>query len=121
MTPLQRTIRIDVARKSGESRNDASRSSDRRGGLSHRHKTCSPTSLRTPDGTRRAHVLNISCTGAKLHADIPAGKGEMVEILLLDIWRRGLVMWSRGREFGIAFAAPIPDDVLTRYLSAKTR
>ncbi|HEU4961997.1 MAG TPA: PilZ domain-containing protein [Sphingomonas sp.] len=91
---------------------------DRRGGAARRHKTFWPTILRTATGNRRAHILNISRTGAKLHAQLPAKTGETVEILVEESWRGGLVRWSNGSAFGIAFNEPVPEDVLDQCLRA---
>jgi len=91
---------------------------ERRDDIARRHKTFWPTSLRSPAGTRRAHVLNISRTGAKVHADIPAAAGEKIEIAIGALWRRGVVRWTSGSTFGIAFDEPLSDDVLKRCLTA---
>jgi hypothetical protein len=91
---------------------------DRRDGADRRFKTFWPISLRTAAGTRRVHVLNISVSGAKLHAQQRLNPGETVEILLAGRWWGGIVKWSGGSNCGILFDENVSPETLQSWLDS---
>ncbi|MGN6278972.1 MAG: PilZ domain-containing protein [Sphingomonas sp.] len=93
-------------------------SPERREPAARRFKTFWPTSLRTANEVRRAHVLNISRTGAKIHAQESMDINQALEIAIGGIWFGGLVRWRHGSTFGIAFDDAISEENVQKSLDA---
>jgi hypothetical protein len=100
------------------SRSSSLQSPERRDQVARRFKTFWPTSLRTANELRRAHVLNISRTGAKIHAQEPMDVNQALEIAIGGAWYGALVRWRRGAMFGIAFDAVISEESVHDSLDA---
>lgn len=85
-----------------------------------RLKLFQPTEMRDTGGeTRRAHLLDLSATGALVHASDPPAAGGGVQLLLDGAFRAGEVMWADGRRFGLRFRAPLADAQVDGILSAR--
>jgi len=85
--------------------------------IAHRHKTFEPTTLRSNAGEARAHVINLSATGALVHMVDPPKRGSVVSIDLGRVFADAEVVWTSGSRFGIAFRSRLADamiDILLR-------
>lgn len=92
---------------------------ERREQIARRFKTFWPTSIRTANEVRRAHVLDISRTGAKIHAQQPMDINQTLEIAVSGTWHGASVRWRRGQTFGIAFDAAISDENVLKSLDTR--
>lgn len=77
-----------------------------------RHKMFEPVRLHRDGETWRAHLLDLSRTGARLHADLPPHVDQWVEVELFGLLLRGRVIWEKARRFGIRFDQALPDPLL---------
>lgn len=66
-----------------------------------------PVTLRWAGVQERAHLLDISPTGARMHAAIAPASREAIEIEWEGVTFPGQCVWSRGNRFGITFSNPI--------------
>lgn len=57
-------------------------------------------------------MLNISRSGAKLHAQQPVDPGQTIELEIAGTWIGGIVRWRRDATFGVAFHQPIDERTL---------
>lgn len=53
----------------------------------------------------RAHVLDISASGARVHAEQEQVVGTELTLTVEEIEARGNVEWVDGKRFGMSFAA----------------
>ena len=72
-----------------------------------RLKLFQPTTMRGPAGEARAHLLDLSSTGALVHAAAPPMVAARVQIGCGGEMRAGRVVWVRGNRFGVTFAVPL--------------
>lgn len=72
-----------------------------------RVKLFQPTTLHGAGAPRRAHLLDLSISGALVHALEPPAVGGFVRIEVAGEARIARVAWSRGKRFGIRFAMPL--------------
>lgn len=84
-----------------------------------RLKLFEPTEMEGPGGPARAHILDLSATGALVHAARPPAVGEHVQLRVAGILRYSRVMWVDDQRFGVAFRLPLAGDELDRVLSAQ--
>jgi hypothetical protein len=57
--------------------------------------------------TRRAELLDISCTGIRVRGrELPA-EGEDLQIKIESVRAFGTVMWVDGQQCGVAFECPL--------------
>lgn len=77
-----------------------------------RHKMFEPVRLHRNAQVCRAHLLDLSRTGARLHADLPPEIDEWVEVELFGLLLRGRVIWEKARRFGLRFDHALPDPLL---------
>ncbi len=82
----------------------------------HRHKTFEPITLVTERGDLRAHVLNVSTTGALIHAAGGPAAGERCTLFLAGREVAAEVIWVGGPRFGVAFRGALTPDELARLL-----
>jgi hypothetical protein len=66
----------------------------------------------------RAHLLDISCSGALAHADTPPLPDARLRIDVMGFSLAARVMWVNAKRFGIRFDALLSDDQLDRLLDA---
>lgn len=92
--------------------------SDQREQAARRFKTFWPTEMRTVNEQHRVHVLNISRTGAKIHAREAMDTNQKMEIMIGGECRGATVRWKLGQTFGIVFDEPICDDTVFNSLIA---
>lgn len=72
-----------------------------------RQKLFQPTTIVTPAGEARAHLLDLSGTGALLHAATPPMVAARVQVGCAGERRTGRVVWVRGNRFGVVFTVPL--------------
>lgn len=77
-----------------------------------RHKMFEPVRLHRDGEAWRAHLLDLSRTGARLHADLPPDVDQWVEVELFGLLLRGRVIWEKARRFGVRFDQALPDPLL---------
>ncbi|ETI64475.1 pilus assembly protein PilZ [Sphingobium sp. C100] len=83
-----------------------------------RHKLFEPVMLRLDGAVVRAHLLDLSATGALAHCDRPLFTGDRVMIEAEALGIVGHVVWTRGKRFGIHFETPLADCVVDRVVRA---
>lgn len=61
-------------------------------------------SILATDGTQhRAHLLDISAEGARVHCTHPLAPGQTVRLIREGHQRRATVRWSGGQRVGLRF------------------
>lgn len=83
-----------------------------------RIKLFEPTELRTGLGAARAHLLNLSATGALVHTATPPPPGTTVHLRVGDTTRAARVVWAQGSRIGTAFRVPLADREVDALVSA---
>jgi hypothetical protein len=68
-------------------------------------------------GIIEVHLLNVSHSGAKLDAEVPPARGEMVVLIHGDLRVGGTVAWVEDNRFGVAFDHSIDE----RFLVSRSR
>jgi hypothetical protein len=81
-----------------------------------RHKIFVPTEILFGNGEIRAHLINVSLSGALAHAAPPPPSGETVRIGICGTMVSARVRWTDGPRFGLAFAQPLSPTLLQRLL-----
>ncbi|MET0369751.1 MAG: PilZ domain-containing protein [Sphingobium sp.] len=81
-----------------------------------RHKSFEPIILRLTAGRVRAHMLDISTSGALVHADMPPLAGARVTIESEMFVAAARVVWVRAKRFGIQFDNGLPASLVDRAL-----
>lgn len=79
-----------------------------------RLKLFEPVLLRLHGLPLRAHLLDLSATGALVHSERPPLTGDHVHIEAAALGLSGRVVWVRARRFGIRFDAPLADTIVRR-------
>lgn len=74
-----------------------------------RHKLFEPVLLRQGGVAVRAHMLDLSVTGALLHAERPPVIGARVTIHAEGAGAAARVIWVRAKRFGLRFDMPLAD------------
>ena len=74
-----------------------------------RFKVFQPAAIDWGGTRRRAHILDLSARGARLHCAEPPPVGTQLALNCRDIVVRGRIIWSKQDRFGIEFQSPIPD------------
>lgn len=87
--------------------------------LNVRLKVFQPTTVRTGSIDTRAHLLNLSVTGALVHHATPPRAGSVVEIGCCGAMRFGQVRWAGDSHFGVQFWSPVSEEILSGALSAR--
>jgi hypothetical protein len=81
-----------------------------------RHKLFEPLGLRHAGQSMRVHMLDLSVSGALLHAEHPPRIGAGVIIEFQGLAATAHVMWVRAKRFGVRFDMPLPDTALRAML-----
>jgi hypothetical protein len=68
-----------------------------------RHKLFEPVTMEVHGMPFRAHLLDLSCSGALAHAEMPPLPGGRLVTMLSGFAMRGRVIWVRGKRFGLRF------------------
>lgn len=84
-----------------------------------RMKLFEPTELRTGSSATRAHLLNLSATGALVHTATPPAPGTTVHLRVGGTTRAARVVWAQGSRLGAAFRVPLPDHEVDALVSAR--
>ena len=69
------------------------------------------------DAPRRAHVLDISADGARVHAHSAADAGAMVDLMVGGAAQQAAVVWVDHPNFGVRFQPPLSDERLGRIVA----
>jgi len=77
-----------------------------------RHKLFEPLALRHAGVLLRAHMLDLSVSGALLHAERPPQVGDGVVIECHGWTAAAHVIWVRAKRFGVRFDVPLPETML---------
>lgn len=83
-----------------------------------RHKVFEPSELSVGSECVRAHLINVSETGALVHTDAAPAKGSPVGLRIGEEWYPARVMWVALPRLGIAFTVRLPGEVLAKLLGA---
>ena len=75
-----------------------------------RLKLFQPTTMRDGTTTAKVHLLDLSATGALIHAATPPATGARVLVTCGPEQRTATVMWVEGNRFGVAFTVPLSDE-----------
>ena len=86
-----------------------------------RLKTFHPVELRDEAGPSRAHLLDLSATGALVHREEPPAPGAVVRIGIAGAPRPAKVVWQDGKRFGVAFTASLRDDEVVQVVETVER
>ena len=81
---------------------------------SKREKIFEPATLLYGGDARRAHLLDISMTGALAHADYPPDIGSNVLIRCAQQDLHGSVVWVDGKRFGLSFDPALEAEAVER-------
>jgi hypothetical protein len=81
-----------------------------------RHKLFEPVLLRHGGASVRAHMLDLSTSGALLHAEHPPAPGMHVRVEGERLFVGALVVWTRAKRFGLRFDLPIADAIIAHVL-----
>ncbi|WP_160296798.1 PilZ domain-containing protein [Sphingomonas sp. ERG5] len=74
-----------------------------------RLKTFQVASMHIGDDVRRVHLLNLSTTGAMVHASDPPAKGASCRLDAAIDLGSAHVTWVSGQRFGVMFDRPLSD------------
>lgn len=72
-----------------------------------RRKVFLPAEMKHAAGTSRVHLLNLSSTGALLHADAAPAKGVMVQLSCGKASWLAKVVWTSTKRFGVHHLTPL--------------
>lgn len=72
-----------------------------------RLKVFEPGLLHCADATARIHLLDLSCTGARLHGAMPHPPGAIVRIECRNLLITAQIAWVRGSKYGVTFLTPL--------------
>ena len=78
-----------------------------------------PTELRVGEVPVRAHLLDLSETGALAHAERLLEPGMRVAIRCAGAFRPAEVAWTDGRRFGVRFDRPLSTEQVDAVLHAQ--
>jgi hypothetical protein len=81
-----------------------------------RHKLFEPVLLRHGGLSVRAHMLDLSTSGALLHAEKPPLSGGRVTVEGERLFIGAIVVWTRAKRFGLRFDLPIADTIIAHVL-----
>jgi hypothetical protein len=83
-----------------------------------RHKVFEPVVIANGGGGEaRAHMLNVSTSGALIHVGNAIARGDALRIRVKTCWVGARVMRADGQRIGVAFDQPLGAPLLTALLS----
>ena len=85
---------------------------------SRRHRVLLAAEIEAKGERRRAHLLNISETGAKLDADEVPVEGDAIILHREGITVAGTVSWVIDHRFGVQFDAPVDTALIAEHAAA---
>ena len=75
-----------------------------------RLKVFEPTAMHDHGGEAvKVHLLDLSATGALVHAAVAPPSGARVQIDCGGAMRTARVVWANGQRFGVAFTMPMTE------------
>ncbi len=83
-----------------------------------RRKIFQPVDLHAAGRALRAHLLDLSASGALVHSTTAPAPGTPLRLTLDGSVRTARVVWREGVRFGIAFALPLGEAEVARVLGA---
>jgi len=81
-----------------------------------RRKVFQPVEIQSGGDVLRAHLLNLSASGALVHSHSAPAPGAPLRLTLDGSVRTARVVWRDGVRFGIAFALPLGEAEVERVL-----
>ena len=60
----------------------------------------------------RAHILDLSQSGARVHCDVAMTPGHGVTLCIGERILKARVVWTNDKRIGIAFHVPLPADAV---------
>lgn len=85
-----------------------------------RLKVFQPITVDCGSGAARAHLLNVSHTGALVHCVAAPDKGASVWVSLGGTTRQARVVWRDGKRFGAEFVGQLTVAQIEDVLAAQT-
>jgi hypothetical protein len=76
---------------------------------SHRYPTTFPVALQTRMGVQRAQVTDVNTTGARISGVWGIGRGDKVQLTILNQRVDGVVRWMANGTMGIVFRPALTD------------
>lgn len=77
-----------------------------------RHKLFEPIALSVRGQAIRAHLLDLSSTGALAHSETPPPLNAFVTINASGVTAMGRVMWISSKRFGVQFSEPLSETMM---------
>lgn len=71
-------------------------------------------SLRIDSAASRAHILDISSSGARVHCAVELRRGQRTTLLVEHLHIAATVLWTHDQRAGLRFDARLTDDQLRR-------
>jgi hypothetical protein len=71
-------------------------------------------SLRIDGAALRAHILDISPSGARIHCAVALRHGQRTTLLVEHLHIAATVLWTRDQRAGLRFDTRLTDDQLRR-------
>lgn len=84
--------------------------------LAVRFKTFQPASVEYGGARRRAHILDLSARGARLHCAEPMPVGSSLALMCSDFTLHARIVWAKEQRFGLEFQSPLPDAHVRRIM-----
>lgn len=81
-----------------------------------RHKVFIPTEIILSTGEMRAHLINVSLSGALAHAVPAPACDELIQVAMCGTQVAARVRWVDGPRFGLSFALPLSPALLKQVL-----
>lgn len=72
-----------------------------------RHKVFLPAEMAAAGATCRVHLLNLSPTGALIHADAAPEAGTVVQLTCAQASWAVRVVWAHDKRFGVVHVPPL--------------
>jgi hypothetical protein len=79
-----------------------------------RVKTFQLASLRADEAVCRAHVLDISRSGARVHCTADLRRGQQVTLMIEHLRIAATILWVAEQRAGLRFQTSLIDDQLRR-------
>jgi hypothetical protein len=92
----------------------------RRAARAPRLKVFQPVEVDSGSGPTRAHLLNVSHTGALVHCASAPDEGASIYIGLPGTSRHARVVWRDGKRFGAEFVGQLTAAQIEEVLAAQT-
>jgi PilZ domain len=69
-------------------------------------------------GSRRVHILDLSATGLRAHAEKPPQPGQLFTLQFRGTSVIARAIWSAGADFGVEFVTPLDEQALDKNISS---